>query len=149
MTEDILISVRGMHALESTGEDDEVEIFSAGKYYFKNGKHYVFYEEVPEDGSGVIKNRIILQGNWMEVQKKGLASSTMTFEANKMHTSWYHTPFGNLMMGIEVTDMNVEEQENLIEVHIEYALDVNYERMADSRIRIRIMAKDSGLFKLR
>ena len=44
MTEDILISVRGMHALESTGEDDEVEIFSAGKYYFKNGKHYVFYD---------------------------------------------------------------------------------------------------------
>lgn len=149
MTEDILISVKGMHALEATGEDDEVETFSAGKYYFKNGKHYIFYEETPEDGSGTIKNRITLQGEWMEVQKKSPLSSTMTFEVDKKHTSWYNTPFGNLMTGIEVTDMNVTEQENLIEVSVDYTLEVNYERVADSRIRIKVMAKDSGLFSLR
>lgn len=149
MTEDILISVKGMHALDGTGENDEVEVFSAGKYYFKNGKHYVFYDEVPEDGGEVIKTRITLQGEWMEVQKKGPASSSMVFEADKKHTSWYNTPFGNLMMGIEVTDMNVVEKENLIEVRVDYGLEVNYDRVADSRIRIRVMSKDSGLFHLR
>lgn len=149
MTEEILVSVKGLHALEGEAEDDMVEIFSAGKYYFKNGKHYIFYEEVPEDGSGTVKNRITLQDNWMEVQKKGAMNATMTFEADKKHMSWYNTPFGNLMTGIEVMDMNVSEQENLIEVSVNYALEVNYERVADSRIQIRIMAKDSGLFSLR
>lgn len=149
MTEEILISVKGMHALEGDAQDDTVEVFSAGKYYFKNGKHYIFYEEIPTDGSGLVKNRITLQDNWMEVQKKGAMNSTMTFETDKKHMSWYNTPFGNLMTGIEVTDMSMSEQENLIEVCVDYALEVNYERVADSRIQIRVMAKDSGLFSLR
>lgn len=149
MKEDILISVRGMHALEATGEDDEVEIFSAGKYYFKNGKHYIFYDETPEDGSAVVKNRITLRGDCMEVQKKGIMSTNMVFEINQKHTGWYNTPFGNLMTGIEVTDMNITEQENMIEVSVDYVLEVNCERVADSNIRIKVMAKDSGLFHLK
>ena len=45
MTEEVLISVKGLHAL-ATEDEDEVEVFSAGKYYFKNGKHYILYEEM-------------------------------------------------------------------------------------------------------
>ena len=48
MTEDVLISVKGLHALD-TADEEEVEVFSAGKYYFKNGKHYIFYDEMVED----------------------------------------------------------------------------------------------------
>ena len=70
MTEDILVSVKGIHALDPSEKDDEVEIFSAGKYYFKNGKHYILYEEMAEDGSGVVKSRITLRDGCMEVQKK-------------------------------------------------------------------------------
>lgn len=85
----------------------------------------------------------------MEVQKKGIMSTNMVFEINQKHTGWYNTPFGNLMTGIEVTDMNITEQENMIEVSVDYVLEVNCERVADSNIRIKVMAKDSGLFHLK
>ena len=149
MTEDILVSVKGIHALDPSEKDDEVEIFSAGKYYFKNGKHYILYEEMAEDGSGVVKSRITLRDGCMEVQKKGIFSTKMVFEKDRKNTSWYSTPFGNLMTGVEVTNMNVTEQEELIEIKVDYILEVNYERVADSRICIRVMAKDSGLFHLK
>ncbi len=148
MTEDILISVKGLHTMEAA-EEDEIEVFSAGKYYFKNGKHYILYDEVVEDTKEVIKNRITLRGGCMEVQKSGPMSTKMIFEQDKKNMSWYNTPFGNLLAGIDVTSMKVQEQENLMQIFVDYELEVNYERMADCRIEIKVMSKDSGLFTLR
>ena len=52
MTEDILISVRGLHTLDIEQEEeetDELEMTMSGKYYFRNGKHYVLFEETDEE----------------------------------------------------------------------------------------------------
>jgi hypothetical protein len=53
------------------------------------------------------------------------------------------------MAGTTVTDMKVTEDENLIDICVSYELEVNYEHVADCNIEIRVMAKDSGLFRLR
>lgn len=148
MTEDVLVSVKGLHALD-TADEEEVEVFSAGKYYFKNGKHYVLYDEMVEDTTTVVKNRITLKNGRMEVKKTGPFHSQLVFEEEKKTNSWYSTPFGQLMAGIEVHSMRVKEEENLIEIRVEYALEINYEKVSDCQIQIKIMAKDSGLFKLR
>ena len=148
MTEDILISVKGLHTMESE-QEDEIEVFSAGKYYQKNGKHYIFYEELVEDTKEVIKNRITFADGCMEVQKTGPMTAKMKFEQNKKNESWYNTPFGNLLAGIEVTSMQVKEQEDLLEIDVDYELEVNYERLADCRIAVKVMSKGSGMFSLR
>lgn len=148
MKEDILISVKGLHTLDKDGEQEEIEVISPGKYYFKNGKHYIFYEEQPQDGTECIRNRISLCDGLLELQKKGVMSTKMVFERDKKSESWYNTPFGNLLAGITVTDMQVKEEEQQIDISIEYDLEVNYERLADCRIEIKVMEKDSGLFHL-
>ena len=148
MTEDILVSVKGLHTLESEGED-EIEVFSAGKYYLKNGKHYILYEELVEETGEIIKNRITLKDGHMEVQKSGPMSAKMVFESDHKNMSWYNTPFGNLLAGIEVKDMQVKEEEDLLEIKVDYELEINYERIADCRILIRVMSKESGHFSLR
>lgn len=146
MKEDILISVKGLHTLDKDGEQEEIEVISPGKYYFKNGKHYIFYEEQPQDGTECIRNRISLCDGLLELQKKGAMSTKMVFERDKRSESWYNTPFGNLLAGITVTDMQVKEEQQQIDISIEYDLEVNYERLADCRIEIKVMEKDSGLF---
>ncbi len=149
MTEDILISVKGLHTLDNADEDQEIEVFSAGKYYFKNGRHYILYEEQADDSGDIVKNRITLKDGCIEVQKKGSVNSRMVFEQDKKNSSWYNTPFGDLMAGTTVTDMRVTEDENLIDIRVSYELEVNYEHVADCNIQIKVMAKDSGLFSLR
>ena len=148
MKEDNLISVKGLHTLDKDGEQEEIEVISPGKYYFKNGKHYIFYEEQPQDGTECIRNRISLCDGVLELQKKGAMSTKMVFERDKRSESWYNTPFGNLFAGITVTDMQVKEEQQQIDISIEYDLEVNYERLADCRIDIKVMEKDSGLFHL-
>lgn len=147
MTEDILVSVRGLHTLQDAGED-EIEVFSPGKYYFRGGKHYILYDELVEETGETIKNRITLKDGCIEVKKKGPVNTTMTFERGRKNTSWYSTPMGNMYAGLDVRDMQVTEQEDLLDIQVEYGLELNYEHVADCRIRIRVMAKDSGLFSL-
>ncbi|HIR75598.1 MAG TPA: DUF1934 domain-containing protein [Candidatus Choladousia intestinipullorum] len=149
MKEDVLISVKGLHTLDKEGEQEEIEVISAGKYFFRNGKHFILYEEQTEDSGEIIKNRISMKKDFLEVHKKGPMNAKMVFERDKKNKSWYNTPFGNLLAGITVTDMKMSEAEDQIDLSVGYELEVNYERIADCHIEIRVMEKDSGLFRLR
>ncbi|MCC8052179.1 MAG: DUF1934 domain-containing protein [Clostridiales bacterium] len=146
MTRDVLISIKGLHTVREEEGDDPVEVFSPGKYYFRNGKHYVEYEETEDDET--IKTRITLRGHHLEVNRKGIVNTKMVFEEGVKNTCWYDTVAGSMLMGIDVNKMQVSESEELIEIFVEYALEANYEHLTDNSIRIRIMAKDSGLFHL-
>ena len=50
MTKDVLVSISGAHTLN--GESDDVSVITAGSYYYKNGKHYIIYDEVVDGVEG-------------------------------------------------------------------------------------------------
>ena len=99
MTEEVLVSIKGMQVL-AMDDGDEVEVVTSGKYLHKNGKHYISYEEVMEGMEGTIQNLIKLDADGMEVTKRGLTNVHMVFEKDKKNVTCYETPFGNLMVGI-------------------------------------------------
>lgn len=153
MTKDVLVSIAGLHTAENEvgeSEDETIEILSAGTYYFKNGKHYVLFEEISEDFSEVTKSQIKWIGNEMlEVSKKGISTTHMIFEKKKKNRCIYNTPYGQLDLGIYTTDIKVEEKEDEVLLRADYLLDVNSEPLFESTIRIRIQSKDSKDFSIR
>ena len=152
MIKDILVSISGLQMAvgDMEGNDDEpIEVLSAGSYYFKNGKNYVLFEESVEGMQGVIKTQIKWKGTEvLEVTKKGLSNVHMIFEKNKNNRCYYDTPFGQLNMGIYTTDIYVDEKEDNINIRAEYALDVDYEPIADCVIRINICPRESKNFSM-
>lgn len=152
MTKDILVSISGLQMAVGNveGNDDEpIEVLSAGSYYFKNGKNYVLFEEAVEGMQGVIKTQIKWKGTEvLEVTKKGLSNVNMIFEKNKNNRCYYNTPFGQLNMGIYTTDIYVDESEDNINIRAEYALDVDYEPIAECVIRINICPRESKNFSM-
>ena len=145
MTKDVLVSISGLHmAAEGMegNEDEPIEVLSAGTYYFKNGKHYVLFEEVAEGISGVTKTQIKWQDTeFLEVSKKGLSNVHMIFEKNKKNVTYYYTPYGSLLIGIDAHKVQIEEQEDLIVVQVEYSLEVNCEHIANCNITVQIRPK--------
>ena len=151
MTEDILISVRGLHTLDIEQEEeetDELEMTMPGKYYFRNGKHYVLFEETDEESQSVVKNRFKLAPDRLEISKKGATNTTMTFQRGEKSSSWYGTPVGDVQLGIEVTEMELTEGEDESEMNVAYALEMNSEHVSDARIRLRIIERNKGLFRI-
>ncbi len=146
MTKDVLVKVSG---LQFAGEEDSdaIEVITSGTYYKKNGKHYVLYEEVAEDGD-VTKNTIKIWEDSMEVTRKGSASVHMIFEKGKKNVSHYYTPFGNLLIGIDAKSVDITENDTEIVTKVKYGLDINYEHTADCHITVSVLAKDAREFKL-
>lgn len=138
MTKDVLITIRGVHTLDH--EDNDVEMIVRGDYYQKNGKHYIFYEEILEGAEERVKNVIKISPSSMDIIKKGVTNSRMLFEKNKKNLSCYSTPVGNLVIGIQANHFYVEEQENGIKVNVDYSLDINYEHMSDCRICVDVQS---------
>ena len=146
MTEEVLVSVKGMQMM--IDDQDEVEIVTPGKYLKKGNKHYITYEEVVEGMDGKIQNLIKLDEHGMEVTKKGLTNVHMIFEKDKKNMTCYSTPFGNLMVGISATNIDVNTTEENIDIEVRYILDLNYEHMADCTINLNIKSKNNQEFHL-
>ena len=90
---------------------------------------------------GVIKNKVRITGEEkLEIIKSGLTNTHMIFEKDKIHMTEYETPYGELMMGVHTKEMRVDVQESLIEVRVNYALDINSEPVADCNISLNIKA---------
>ena len=152
MTKDVLVSISGLQMAVNdmeNSDDEPIEILSAGTYYFKDGKHYIFFEEVAEGVPGVTNTRICLSGKEvLEVQKKGASNMHMVFEKNKNNRCFYQTPFGQLNLGICTSEIVVDETEGNINIRAEYALDVNYDPLAECTIRINVKPQDSKEFSI-
>ena len=117
-------------------------MITAGSYYYKNGKHYIIYEEVVEGMPGSIKNKIRISGeDQLEILKSGLSGTHMVFEKDKIHMTPYETPYGELLLGIYTKDLKVEESDDRINIRINYELDINGDKVADSEIKMCVKAK--------
>lgn len=147
MTKDVLLTISGFQ-FAAEQEADQVEIITAGDYYKRNGKHYIIYDEVMEGFEGSTHNIIKFSENSLEITKKGVTNVHMVFEKDKKNISYYYTPYGSLLIGIDATKVCVDESEHNINVDVKYALDVNYEHLADCKIKMNIKSKDAQDFKI-
>lgn len=147
MTKEILLSIKGLQIAEDA-QSDTVEVVSPGEYYFRNGKHYLLYEEVSEGQQRITKNIIKVTDDYMELTKKGELNVHMIFEKNKKNVTYYNTPYGSLMIGIDAYRVDVREEENELLVDVEYTLEINNEHIANCRIGIRVNPRGHGEFKL-
>ena len=94
MTKEVIITLRGQ----------PVEIVTPGEYYYKNGQHYLIFEETTEGFREVTHNLYKFTEDRLMVHKKGLIDTEMIFEKGKKTISAYHTPFGRMDMNIAATE---------------------------------------------
>lgn len=146
MSKEVLISISGLQF--STESEDTVELITMGNYYLKNDKHYVIYDEMIEGFSEVTKNTIKFSENSVDIIKNGVTNVHMSFELNKKNLTYYDTPFGNLLIGINTRKINISEMEDKTLLEINYALDINYDFVADCKIQIAVTDKDKANIKL-
>lgn len=137
MTKDVLITIKGLQM--ALDDNDTLEIMTNGKYYKKNGKHYVLYEELVEDQK--VSNMIKIYDETVEITKKGLASVQMFFETGKKNTSIYSTPFGQIEIGIYAEQIRVNESENKLELNMQYDLEMNSEHVSDSQVSVTVVSR--------
>lgn len=148
MNKDVLIHVRGLQMMETDDAQEPIEIVVPGQYYFRNGSHYLRYEEMLDDTAETTVNYIKMSPNGVEVRKQGQVNVHMVFEEGKKNKTFYNTPYGTLQMGISATGLELKESEDGIQMKVDYALDMNEEHVADCYLTVQAQSKDFADFVL-
>ena len=146
MNKDVLIHVRGLQLMETDDEQEPIEIVVPGQYYFRNGSHYLRYEEMLDDSAQTTVNYIKMSSEGVEIRKQ--VNVHMVFEQGKKNKTFYNTPYGTLQMGIAATGLELKESEDDIQMKVDYALDMNEEHVADCYLTVQAQSKDSDEFVL-
>lgn len=145
MEKEVLLTLKGLQFAVNEEGAEALETITPAEYYKKNESHYVIYEEVMEGFEDSTRNIIKFKGSQVEVTKKGLMNVHMVFEEKKKNMTSYVTPYGNILIGIDTDDVNVEEEEDRIKVNVKYTLEANYEHLADCRIEMDIRPREDGI----
>lgn len=140
MTKEVELIIKSSQTYDSH-EDNDLEIKTAGEYYYRNHCHYILYEEQLEGFGQPVKNLLKLWEDRLEMTKKGPVNTSMVFEKGQFAKVNYQTPFGQMVLGIRTKALGVIISEKSIHVRIEYALEAEERHLADCRIRIRIHEK--------
>ena len=148
MDKEVLIHVSGLQTMDAEGDQEPIEIVVPGEYYFRNGSHYLRYEEILEDFAEPTINYIKISPKGMEVRKKGVVNVHMVFEQGKKNMTYYTTPYGTIEMGIAATNLNLEENDSGLNMKVDYALDMNQAHVADCYLAIKAQPKNCKDFTI-
>ena len=142
MTKEVMVSIKGLQ-FDQGADSEEIETIQWGQYYKKNDTHYVIYEEVMEGYEEPTKNIIKFRDRELNLTKRGLVNVYMVFEENKKNMTNYLTPYGSILIGLDTGQVTYTESEKEIRVNVDYALEVNYEYLADCKIEMHIRPKEN------
>lgn len=138
---EVLISIAGLH--DGGEETDTVDMVALGEYYFRNGKHYLIYEDMPDDSSGgIVQNTMKLSREEAVLIKRKAVSAQMVFRPGARSETHYSTPAGRLHIGLHTRELLLEEAEDALHAEIRYSMDMNGEHISDSKIVIDV--KNTG-----
>lgn len=143
MTKEVIVSIAGLQY--ETEQEEAIEVISLGEYYFRNGKHFVLYDELLDQESApdkTVRCTLKISKNQVELTKKGEAASHMVFELGKSHMNYYTTPYGDLMIGVTTKSIEIVETEKEIMVELLYALDINYQYVSECNLTIKITERE-------
>lgn len=140
MEKEIMLAISG---LQIVGEEpDALETVTDAEYYFRNGHHYVIYEETQEGFPKPTKNILKFDDSMLEVTRRGNVNVTMRFEEKQKHQTTYYTPFGTIMLEIETKALTIREEADDIHLHTDYVLQADGDHLADCKLHIRLYKKE-------
>lgn len=148
MTKEVMVSIRGLQ-FDQGVDSERIETIQWGQYYKKNNFHYVVYDELMEGYEEPTKNVIRFKEHELNLIKRGLVNVQMVFEEKKKNVTSYLTPYGTILIGLYTEKVTCSENENEIRVNVDYALEVNYEYLADCKIEMLIRPKGGETVDLR
>ena len=134
MDGNVKINIKGLHENEDESSDVGTEVL--GKYYLKNGKQYILYEEKSLEDGMVSKNTIKISEDTVEVIKKGYGDMHLTFTEGKVNNTYLSTIAGKIFVGVNTEKLVVLEEKNQIRVSIEYSLMMDEEKVSDCKVEI-------------
>jgi uncharacterized beta-barrel protein YwiB (DUF1934 family) len=135
MKKEVLITIEG---LQLGTEEEAITVQAQGQYHLRNGKHFIYYDEMDDEAKTVTKCSLKISRNHIELTKKGVGTSRMMFDPSELTDAVYQTPFGSLYFDIQTMSLQIVEAEENIQIALVYSLFNKDIPISDHKLIVRI-----------
>ena len=136
----VLLSIRGEQYFDGI-DPDETELMTEGTMALTEDGMVLSYEESELTGMEGTTTTCEVKGPRVTLTRSGAVNSQMVFEEGRQHTSLYETPFGELSVDIQTSELkhNLSERGGLME--IKYSIAVEHTVTGRNCFKIRVRRK--------
>ena len=124
MKKEVSITIKSV--INSAEGNDEIELFTKGSYYIKNGSFYISYLESQTTGFDGYRTTLKVEGeDKVTMLRSGDSKSELVIEKDKRHLCHYGLPEGDLFLGVSADKIESTLDESGGELRFSYSLDIN------------------------
>ena len=136
----VLLSIRGEQYFDDI-DPDATELMTEGTMEVTEDGIVLSYEESELTGMEGTTTTFEVKGPRVTLTRSGAVNSQMVFEEGQQHTSLYETPFGELSVDIQTSELkhNLSERGGLME--IKYSIAVEHTTTGRNCFKIRVKRK--------
>ena len=136
----VLLSIRGEQYFDDI-DPDETELMTEGTMVLTEDGMVLAYQETALTGMEGTTTTFEVKGPRVTLTRSGAVNSQMVFEEGRQHTSLYETPFGELSVDIQTSELrhNLSERGGLME--IKYSIAVEHTVTGRNCFKIRVRRK--------
>ena len=136
----VLLSIRGEQYFDGI-DPDATELMTEGTMEVTGDGIVLSYEESELTGMEGTTTTFEVKGPRVTLIRSGAVNSQMVFEEGRQHTSLYETPFGELSVDIQTSELkhNLSERGGLME--IKYSIAVEHTVTGRNCFKIRVRRK--------
>ena len=136
----VLLSIRGEQYFDGI-DPDATELMTEGTMALTEDGIVLSYEESELTGMEGTTTTFEVKGPRVTLTRSGAVNSQMVFEEGRQHTSLYETPFGELSVDIQTSELkhNLSERGGLME--IKYSIAVEHTVTGRNCFKIRVRRK--------
>ena len=136
----ILLSVRGEQYFEGV-DPDATELMTEGTLTVMPEGFRIAYEQTELTGMQGTTTAFEVHGPMVTLTRTGKVNSQMVFEKGRQHTSLYETPFGELTVDIQTSELrhNLTDRGGVMEIR--YSIAVEHTVTGRNCFKLRVRPK--------
>lgn len=138
MDEKYLLSVCGKQTVN--GSNDKIELQTNAAYVTRGNSRYITYKEYdPQNPDIHYRTTVKIEpDNVVTVMKGGEMNHHLILEKGQRHRCEYHTPYGNMTLGIYTEEVIIDLDENGGELSVRYNIDIENELASSNELTLKL-----------
>lgn len=136
MKKDVLITVVGS---SDADEGELCEVVTPGRFYEKDGKKYITYEESELTGFPEgMRTTLKIDGRTLTMSRTGKGGTNMVFECGKTHMGHYETPYGSFTVSTTTDSLDISIGETEGSIKVNYFVDINNVPQSENELSVYV-----------
>lgn len=140
---DAIISITGVQH-NADGQRDEINLVTAGRYGFHNGRGCLTYEETGLTGLDGTRTTFTIDPTGVVFRREGSTTSEMLFQQGRKYYILCDTPFGQATIGVDTRRVHTSLGEHGGDMEIDYSMDLNHAPLGRNNFKINVKESKNG-----